>query len=319
MRGVFKRSRFPSGSFPPRATSTLVPGPVAQHACPHRAGRSDAFTPRAAPTGRFSSAVTRCHAGHHCVTSGTSRVSRARQKVLVPLFYVLGTLLAPSGGVMWRHVRTTATDAWQALSTALISRPPPPREVVRSALNRVNAILNATASMSGSVDKLPQYARAGLRRISHEVIDLEQMARGAISRHSAGRPAAERLAFVQRFTDLLERLYVDLARQSRWVSVLHSSEAIDGQYARVKWKIGTLRVTAALEYRLRLSNGRWKIFDVLLNGHSFITSCRQEFDQKIGSSSYAAVVREMQHWDSLGFIGPDLTLAPPADLTRRHD
>ncbi len=220
---------------------------------------------------------------------------------------------------MWRHVRTTASGAWQALSTALISRPPAPREVVRSALNRVNAILNATVSMSGSADKLPEYARAGLRRISHEVIDLEQMARGAIWRHSAGRTAAERLEFVQRFTDLLERLYVDLARQSRWVSILHSSEVIEGHYARVKWKLGTLRMTVAIEYRLRLSDGRWKIFDVLLNGHSFITSCRQEFDQKIGSSSYAAVVKEMPHWESLGFIGPGLALAPPADLMRRHD
>lgn len=218
---------------------------------------------------------------------------------------------------MWRHVRTTAHGAWQALSTALITRPPAPGEVVRSALNRVTAVLNAAASMSGSAQKLPEHARTGLRRISHEVFDVEHIARGALWRHAARRTAAERLDFVQRFTDLLERLYVDLVCQSRWVSVLHSSDTIEGGYARVKWKIGTLRLTAAIEYRLRLSDGRWKIFDVLLNGQSFIASCRHELDQKIGSSSYTAVVKEMPRWESLGFVGPGLTLAPTADSPER--
>lgn len=209
---------------------------------------------------------------------------------------------------MWRHVRTTASGAWQALSTALISRPPAPGEVIRSAVKRVNAILNATTLMSGSADKLPEYVRSGLHRVSHEVFDIKHMARSALGRHSAGRAAAERLEFIQRFTDLLERLYVDHVRQSRWVSVLHSSDAIEGHHAKVKWKIGTLRMTTTIEFRLRLSDGRWKIFDVFLNGQSFITSCRQEFDQKIGSSSYAAVVREMPRWESLGFIRSGVTL-----------
>jgi ABC-type transporter MlaC component len=88
---------------------------------------------------------------------------------------------------------------------------------------------------------------------------------------------------------------------------------VDGKHATVKWKIGTLRMTAAIEYRLRLQNARWRIFDVLLNGQSFIASCRQELDQKIRASSYTAVVRDMPRWESLAFMGPGLTLAPTAD------
>jgi phospholipid transport system substrate-binding protein len=214
---------------------------------------------------------------------------------------------------MWNHLRTKARDAWQAVSSTLIPAPPPPGEVVRSALNRVNALLITGETISGSDSTVPGYVRGELRSVSTEVFDLEHMARGALWRHWATRTPAERMDFVRVFTDLLERLYVPHVRQSRWVSVLRSNDVVEGQHATVKWKIGTLRMTAAIEYRLRLREGRWKIFDVMLNGHSFIAACRQEFDQKIRASSYSAVVREMPRWESLAFLGPGLTLAPTAD------
>jgi phospholipid transport system substrate-binding protein len=214
---------------------------------------------------------------------------------------------------MWRNLRTTARGAWRTVSTALINPPPAPAVVVRSALNRVSAILNSSASLSGSTETIPEYAQAELRRLSHDVFDVEHMARGALWRHWGPRNTGERAEFVRLFTDLLERLYVPLARQSRWVSVLHSSETVQGHYANVKWKVGTLRMTAAIEFRLRLRDGRWRIFDVRLNGHSFIASGRHELEQKIRSLSYAGVIREMPGWESLGFVGPALALAPTAD------
>ncbi|MGH7312501.1 MAG: MlaC/ttg2D family ABC transporter substrate-binding protein [Candidatus Rokuibacteriota bacterium] len=214
---------------------------------------------------------------------------------------------------MWNNLRTKARGAWQAVSSALIASPPAPGEVVRTALNRVNALLIAGESISGSASTVPGYVRGELRNVSNDVFDLEHMARGVLWRHWATRTAAERAEFVRHFTDLLERLYVPHVRHSRWVSVLRSSDVVDGNHATVKWKIGTLRMAAAIEYRLRLQDGRWRIFDVVLNGQSFVGSSRQEFDQRIRASSYAAVVREMPRWESLAFIGPGMTLAPTAD------
>jgi phospholipid transport system substrate-binding protein len=185
--------------------------------------------------------------------------------------------------------------------------------VVRTALNRVNALLITAESISGSATTIPGYVRGELRNLSTDVFDVEHMARGVLWRHWATRPPAERAEFVRHFTDLLERLYVPHVRSSRWVSVLRSTDLVDGNHATVKWKIGTLRMTSAIEFRLRLQDGRWKIFDVVLDGQSFIGAGRQEFDHKIRASSYAAVVREMPHWDRLAFLGPDTALAPTAD------
>ncbi len=214
---------------------------------------------------------------------------------------------------MWNHLRTKARKTWHAFSSAVISAPQAPGDVVRSALNRVNALLISGESVSGSANAVPAYIRNELRNISNEVFDIEHMARGVLWRHWPTRNPNERMDFARQFTDLLERLYVPQVRQSRWVSVLRSNDVVEGQHATVKWKIGTLRMTAAIEYRLRLRDSRWRVFDVLLNGQSFIASCRHEFDHKIRSSGYEAVMQDMPRWESLAFVGPGLTLAPTAD------
>lgn len=214
---------------------------------------------------------------------------------------------------MWNHLRTRAQSTWRAFSSALIRAPQAPGDVVRSALNRVNALLISGESISGSVNAVPAYIRSELRNISNEVFDIEHMARGVLWKHWPSRSPSERTEFAGQFTDLLERLYVPQVRHSRWVSVLRSNDVVEGQHATVKWKIGTLRMTAAIEFRLRLRDNRWRIFDVLFNGQSFVGSCRHELDHKIRSSGYESVVQDMSRWESLAFVGPGLTLAPTAD------
>lgn len=215
---------------------------------------------------------------------------------------------------MWNHLRTKARKTWRAFGAALISAPQAPGDLIRSALNRANALLISGESVSGSANAVPAYVRGELRNISNEVFDIEHMARGVLWKHWPTRSASERMEFAQQFTELLERLYVPQVRQSRWVSVLRSNDVVEGQHATVKWKIGTLRMTAAVEFRLRLRDNRWQVFDVLFNGQSFVGACRNEFDHKIRSSGYESVVQDMSRWESLAFVGPGLTLAPTADF-----
>jgi ABC-type transporter MlaC component len=87
---------------------------------------------------------------------------------------------------------------------------------------------------------------------------------------------------------------------------------VEGTFATVSWKIGTLQTAAALDYRLHRRQGGWKIYDILLNGHSFVAACRADFDQAIRSASYATLVRELPHRDWAGFLGIGHTLVAAA-------
>lgn len=137
---------------------------------------------------------------------------------------------------------------------------------------------------------------------------MEHIARGVLWAHWGRLTAADRQQFVALFTDLLERLVVAHLRQLRWVTIVPTREVVGEHTALVTWRVGTLQAVAVLEHRLQWRDGRWKICDVLLNGHSFIGACREDFDQKIRASSFRALIAELPHRDHAGFVGTDSTL-----------
>jgi ABC-type transporter MlaC component len=214
---------------------------------------------------------------------------------------------------MWRDITTLAREAWRAMSAGLGTPRARPGEVVRSAAARVRTVLNMARSLANPASGAPTVTiQTELRKITNQVFDVEHMARGALWHHWGRRTVAERRVFVALFTDLLERLYVAHLRHSRWVTTIPVGEVVEGGFATVTWKIGTFDSAAVLDYRLHCRQGFWKVYDVLLNGHSFVASCRADLDQTIRAASYAALVKEMPRRDRIGFLGAGQTLAATA-------
>jgi phospholipid transport system substrate-binding protein len=216
---------------------------------------------------------------------------------------------------MWANLRTQASEAWRVVSIGLSGPRTRPGDLVRSAMARIRVTLNAARSISNprsgaTLDKV----RTDLRRITDQVFDLEHMARGALWQHWSRRTPSERRHFVALFTELLERLYVAHLRQSRWATMLPVGEMVQGTFATVTWNISAFDQAVVLDYRLHCRKGQWKIYDVMLNGSSFVASCRADFDQAIHASSYAALVRDMPRRDRAGFFGVGHTLTPAASL-----
>ena len=70
---------------------------------------------------------------------------------------------------------------------------------------------------------------------------------------------------------------------------------MDGHYATVRSRIVTRRPTEiAVDYRLQLRDGRWRAYDVLLDGVSFVATFRAEFDRIIQQSSYSGLVDKLR-------------------------
>jgi phospholipid transport system substrate-binding protein len=180
-----------------------------------------------------------------------------------------------------------------------------PGAVVKSAMARVTTVLK-----NARVRPHDEGAPAGpdvktvhgeIRRIASEVFDVEQMARGILSRQWAARSAAQQSEFVRLFTSFLERSCVANIKERWRVTILQVGEVMDGNFAVVTWRIFTLRTLALLVYRLHLKNGRWRIYDVLLNGESLVAAGRSRFDRAINSptdaaSVQAALVEVMDRW-----------------------
>ena len=181
-----------------------------------------------------------------------------------------------------------------ALSVAAV--PTTPRDVVQLAVTRVIAVLEgAEPDRADRAERgVPgtERARAEIRRIANDLFDFDEMAKRTLSRHWAGRTRAEQTEFVSLFTDLLERSYIGKIEAYAGEKIVYVGEIVDGEYATVRSKIVSprRRQDTALDYRMVLRDGRWRVYDVLVDGVSFVSTYRAEFNRVIAGSSYRALV-----------------------------
>ena len=194
----------------------------------------------------------------------------------------------------------TSFVAWLLMATVAASPVTAPREVVQSAVARVIAVLNETEPDRAERDepRTPgqERARTEIRRIATELFDFDEMARRTLSRHWAGRTRAEQVEFVRLFTALLEHSYVGKIEAYAGEKIAYVGDVVDGSHALVRSKIVVprRRTDTALDYRLLLRAGRWKVYDVRIDGVSFVSTYRGEFNRVITSFSYAALVATLR-------------------------
>jgi phospholipid transport system substrate-binding protein len=193
----------------------------------------------------------------------------------------------PGEAVMGKALAASLA-AWLMVASAMAATPSSPREVVQAAVTRVIAI------MQEDPDRQRVERRAEIRRVAAALFDFDEMSRRTLTRHWSGRSAEEHAEFARLFTDLLERSYIGRIEQWSGERISYPGEAVDGAYATVRSKIVTRRAEIALDYRLMLRDGRWRAYDVLVDGVSFVSTFRSEFDRIIQQSSYAGLVDKLR-------------------------
>ena len=182
---------------------------------------------------------------------------------------------------------------------------PAPRELVERSVQSVLEVIDhrglpMASDRGASVAGRPDKRRAQIRAIAEDLFDFEEVARRALSVHWAGRTPAERAEFTGLFTDLLERAYMGKIESYAGETILYTTEKVDGDFALVRSRIVPKRRLTVqgretgLEYRLLRREGRWKVSDVLIDGVSFVSTYRSQFDRIIKGSSYAALVDRLR-------------------------
>jgi phospholipid transport system substrate-binding protein len=170
-----------------------------------------------------------------------------------------------------------------------------PREVVQAAVTRVVAVVQDARVKSTLRPARAEQARAEVRRVAGELFDFDEMARRSLPRHWAARTSEERAEFVRLFTDLLERTYLGRIQSYAGEKIVYLGEGVDGSYATVKSKVVTpRRAETGLDYRLHLKDGRWRVYDVLIDGVSFVSTYRSEFDRVIQAGSYSTLIERLR-------------------------
>jgi phospholipid transport system substrate-binding protein len=137
-----------------------------------------------------------------------------------------------------------------------------------------------------------------LHKIAEQVFDWQEMARRALAIHWRERTPQEQQEFVRLFRDLVEGTYINRLESSiqEKREIQYVGEQVDGSRATVKTTVVTRRnQQVPIEYRLHKADGRWLIYDVLVEGISLVNNYRSQFNRIITSSSYNDLVQKMKN------------------------
>lgn len=164
-----------------------------------------------------------------------------------------------------------------------------PLELVKSAGERVIAILK-DPKLKAPDKKKERVER--LKEIINPIFDYEEMARRTLGAHWRRRTPAEQQEFMKLFRAFLETVYsekVDLYDGERAV---YGRETIDQDYAEVESKVTNAKgEESPVLYRLKRTDGKWKVYDAVVENVSIVSNYRSQFDRVLTKSSFEELKR----------------------------
>jgi phospholipid transport system substrate-binding protein len=170
----------------------------------------------------------------------------------------------------------------------------PPTEQIRGQVDKALRVLD-DPSLEGNTTE--RHAR--VRKVIEEIFDYQDSARRALGPHWNARTPQEREEFTRLFADLLDRAYVSKIDLYQGEKVSYLGETINGDDATVKTRIVTPKATEIpVEYRSHLKDGRWKVYDVVIEGVSLISNYRTQFNKVVTTESYETLVQKLRAKDS---------------------
>jgi phospholipid transport system substrate-binding protein len=140
--------------------------------------------------------------------------------------------------------------------------------------------------------------RDAIRSAAEPVFDWREMASRSLARHWQSRSEEERAEFVQVFTDLVNRAYITQLERYSGESIRYISERIEGDLGAVSTRFVTRQGREIpVDYRAISRDGRWRVYDVSVQGVSLVNNYRSQFDRVIRDSSYSELVQRIKDKD----------------------
>jgi phospholipid transport system substrate-binding protein len=188
------------------------------------------------------------------------------------------------------------SSSWLSASGLVMSDTP--TEFVRRTTDSILQVFDEP-SLQGLGHRAERLAR--LRHIANTAFDWQEIARRVLATHWRERTPQEQQEFPELLRDAVQAMYLErleeAARQRlpEKQAITYGKEEVDGPRALVRTTIATRRGREIpLEYRLRRSDGHWRVYDVVVLGVSVTNIYRAQFHRIITQSSYEGLVHQLK-------------------------
>ena len=161
---------------------------------------------------------------------------------------------------------------------------------------KVRQTINSVLDVLSNQDLPEQKRKAKIREVVLQRFSFEEMAKRSLGRHWPERTPEEQQEFLQLFTDLLEKSYIDkIERSGGKEDVKYTEETIENDNASVRTEIvqkGDQNID--VEYRLLQRNGDWQVYDVVIERVSLVNNYRTQFNKILLQGSYEELIKKMK-------------------------
>ena len=144
-----------------------------------------------------------------------------------------------------------------------------------------------------SLSKAEKHKR--IYSILDKAIDWDEVAKMVLGVHWRRRTPEERAKFKRLFKDFVEAKYAKRFEMYSGEKVYFGKERIDGDYASVLVTVETKQNrTFNMENRMILKNGRWLVYDILIEGISMVNNYRTQINNIIARRSFNGLIKILE-------------------------
>jgi phospholipid transport system substrate-binding protein len=170
---------------------------------------------------------------------------------------------------------------------------PAPTAELRSSIDSILNILR-DKNLTGPDKKAKR--RSEIRAVIRNRFDFREMAKRSLAANWRKRSSEEKKEFVEIFSDLLQSSYIGKIEGYTDEKITYDKEVLrkDGKYGMVSTTIVAKDVNIPIDYKLILKKNKWWVYDVVVEGVSFISTYRSQYNKVIKRESYAALIEKMK-------------------------
>ena len=170
-----------------------------------------------------------------------------------------------------------------------------PTDQLRATVNVIRTVLRSNAGTESGM----RIRRDQIRRLIDSRFDFSEIARRSLASHWKSLSPHEQREFVETFKGFLEIAYVGLIESLDGDKILYQRETRETDSAQVDTAIVTKKGEGlSVAYRMRLLDGAWKVYDVVIENISVVNNYRSQFSRVIAKSSYGELLQKLKEKQS---------------------
>ena len=178
------------------------------------------------------------------------------------------------------------------LSAFSIAAVETPKQAIQTTIDSIlDTLRDKTLSQPANKAK----RRTAIENLIRNRFDFTEMSKRILATHWKDRSKEEKDEFISVFSELLMGSYIGKIETYTNEKVTYDKEILKGKgkYGMVKTQIITTNVNIPIDYKL-IKKSKWVVYDVVIEGVSFVSTYRSQYNKIITGESYASLIKQMK-------------------------